>query len=62
MSSVQPSLQFIPAQWLELACWNRPMIVYSRTIPDPQPRWLLSVSPTPQNCKAPISTQKRAAA
>lgn len=37
MSILDGSTQFIPAHWLELACWNRPMIVYSRTIPDPQP-------------------------
>ena len=27
--------QFIPAQWLELAAANRPMIVYSRTVEIP---------------------------
>ena len=27
--------QFIPADWLELAYWNRPMVVYSRTVEIP---------------------------
>ena len=29
------TFQFIPADWLELACWNRPMVVYSRTVEIP---------------------------
>ena len=36
------SMQFVPAGWLELAYWNRPMIVCSRTIPDP-PQGRLSI-------------------
>lgn len=26
------AVQFIPAQWLELACCNRPMVVYSYAV------------------------------
>jgi hypothetical protein len=40
------SLQWIPAQWLELACWNRPMVVYSRTIEIPQHDRRISDKPT----------------
>ena len=39
-------MQFIPAHWLELAYWNRPMIVCSRTIPDPQGRLSIDRQPS----------------
>ena len=63
MSIFDGSTQFVPVAWLELAAWNRPMIVYSRTIPDPQPApegWL-SV-PQPENCKVPFPPRIRPAA
>ena len=50
------TLQFIPAHWLELAWWNRPMIVFSRPMPDPKGPL------SQQNCKQPISSEKRTAA
>jgi hypothetical protein len=29
-------VEWIPAQWIELACWNRPMVCFSRTIRIPR--------------------------
>jgi hypothetical protein len=57
----QADVQFIPAHWLEFACWNRPMVVYSRPIPESAIPWLSSV-PASENCKTPISAEKRTAA
>jgi len=34
--ALRTATEFISAHWLELACWHRPMIVYSRPIPEPE--------------------------
>ena len=54
-------MQFIPAHWLEFAAWNRGLIVYSREIPDPEPR-AVCVSQKPENCKVPLLSRIRPAA
>lgn len=56
-------MQFIPAHWLELANWNRPMTVYSYTVPDPEPTiQQLLAALAQQKCKASLSVETRPAA
>jgi len=63
--NTQPPLatQFVPRHWLELACWHRPMVVYARPMPVPEPRAVaLSHETKPENCKVPLLPRIRPAA
>ena len=56
-------MQFVPVHWLELAAWNRGLIVYARKMPDPEPRAVSVSRPSkPEKCKLPISSRIRPAA
>ncbi len=54
-------MRFIPEHWLELAAWNRGLVVYAREIPDPEPRGLSRES-KPETCKVPLLPRIRPAA